>query len=168
MVSNRLITDRLVLVNLPAQIAASLLDDRGEACRLLGTPFHDEWPGAALLRVLPRQVAATPVEECFGVWVMVERHGDTVVGDIGFHGPPDKSGSIEIGYAVVPDRRGRGYAAEAAQALVAWALDQPSVSSIAAGCDPENRPSIRTLERVGFLRTGEQSGEMRWRYDPSA
>lgn len=102
--------------------------------------------------------------ERFGVWVMIERESGSVVGDIGFHGPPDDVGTVEVGYSVAPSRRRRGYATEAATAIIAWALSQPSVQAIVAGCDPDNVPSVHTLERVGFSRTGEADGEMRWRY----
>ena len=94
---------------------------------------------------------------------MIERESATVVGDIGFLGAPRADGSIEIGYSVIPDRRGRGYATEAARALVDWALRQPGVTTVVAGCDNSNVPSIRTLERLGFVRTGEAKGQIRWR-----
>ncbi len=102
--------------------------------------------------------------ERFGVWVMIERSSATVIGDLGFRGPPDDAGTIELGYSVVPSRRRRGYATEAASTLVQWARSQPSVAVIVAGCDPDNLPSIRTLERVGFRRTGETGAEIRWRF----
>jgi RimJ/RimL family protein N-acetyltransferase len=95
---------------------------------------------------------------------MIERCSSSVVGDIGFRGPPDDAGTIEVGYSVIPSRRRRGYATEAASALVGWARSQPSVHVIVAGCDADNVPSICTLERVGFRRTGEANGEIRWRY----
>ena len=89
----------------------------------------------------------------FGVWVIVERATGTVVGDIGFMGPPDDRATVEIGYSVVPDRRRRGYATEAARAMVGWALRRPDVNAVVAGCDEDNVASIRTLERTGFDRT---------------
>jgi [ribosomal protein S5]-alanine N-acetyltransferase len=159
-----LATERLDLTPLPTEAAAVLLNDRGEASRHVGARLHDEWPGPDLLGVLPRQAAASEAMERFGIWVLIEHDSGSVVGDIGFHGPPDATGTIEVGYAVVPSRRRRGYATEAASALVEWALSQPSVHIIVAGCDPKNVPSICTLERVGFVRTGEANGEIRWRY----
>ena len=125
------------------------------------------WPAADLLDVLPLQAAALPSDERFGVWVMIERESQSVVGDIGFIGPPDEDGSVEVGYSVIPARRRRGYATEAARAIVAWALDEPGVKVVVAGCDRDNAPSIRTLERVGFRRTGEANGRIRWRYPGS-
>ena len=95
---------------------------------------------------------------------MIERESGCVVGDIGFIGPPDERGSVEIGYSVIPDRRGRGYASEAGRALVDFALDQLGVEVVVASCDNDNVASIRTLERIGFRRTSEADGQVRWRY----
>jgi ribosomal-protein-alanine N-acetyltransferase len=162
--SLQLATDRLALRPLPAPAAEALPRNRAEACRSIGAVLHEEWPQPDLLNVLPRQAAASADAECFGVWVMIEGDSGMVVGDIGFHGPPDGEGAIEVGYCVVPSRRRRGYATEAAGAIVEWARGQHGVRVIVAGCDPSNVASIHTLQRVGFQRTGEANGEVRWRY----
>ena len=164
MADRRLITGRLELRPLPAAAAGALPDDREAASRILGATLHPDWPQSDLLDVLPLQASAARSAECFGVWVIIERETNLVIGDIGFIGPPDDRGSVEVGYSVIPDRRRRGYAAEAARAMVDWALHRPSVSVVVAGCDKDNVPSIRTLERIGFLQTGEADGQIRWRY----
>jgi ribosomal-protein-alanine N-acetyltransferase len=164
MTKTRLHTGRLELRPLPPVAAGALPDDRETAARVLGVALPSTWPQADLLDVLPSQAAAGPKEEKFGVWVIIERDTATVVGDIGFMGPPGLDGSIEVGYSVIPDRRGRGYATEAARAIVDWALRQPGVRMVVAGCDKDNVPSVRTLERIGFSRTGEAAGQLRWRY----
>ena len=165
MIQPALQTTRLELRPLPSAAARALPDDRETAARLLGTALAADWPQPDLLDVLPMQASATQAEERFGVWVIIERGSTTVVGDVGFMGPPGEDGDVEIGYCVIPDRRGRGYAGEAVQALVAWALTQPGVGSVAARCDALNVPSIRVLERAGFVRSGESRGEIRWRLE---
>jgi RimJ/RimL family protein N-acetyltransferase len=160
----RLLTDHLELVPLPAEAAAALPENRAAARRALGAQLSTEWPDPHLVGVLRRHAGASAGTECFGVWAMIERCSASVVGDIGFRGPPDDAGAIEIGYSVIPSRRRRGYATEAAGALVRWACSQPDVEVVVAGCDPNNVPSIRILEQVGFRRTGETTGEIRWRY----
>jgi ribosomal-protein-alanine N-acetyltransferase len=159
-----LLTERLELKPMPAPAAAALPENRATASRALGVRLPAEWPHSGLFGLLRRQAAASEYTERFGIWVMIERDSGSVVGDIGFHGPPDDTGTIEIGYSVIPDRRRHGYATEAANALVEWALSQQDVHVIVAGCDPKNVPSICTLERIGFRRTGEANGEIRWRY----
>jgi ribosomal-protein-alanine N-acetyltransferase len=161
----RLLTDRLELRPLPPHAAAALPEGRDEVGGALGAGLDAQWPDPGLLGVLRRHAGAPSGTESFGVWVMIERQSGTVVGDIGFHGPPDDAGTIELGYSVVPSRRRRGYATEAASALLAWARAQPGVELIVAGCDPDNGPSVRILDRVGFRRSGEVNGEIRWRYE---
>lgn len=158
----RLSTASLELRPLPAAAARVLPNDRVTASRILGATIPTCWPQSDLLDLLPLQAAAPPDIEHFGIWVLIERETGTVVGDVGFIGPPE-SGTLEIGYSVLPGRRGRGYATEAACALVAWALEQPDVDAVVAGCAAANLASIRILERIGFARTGQRGGEVRWR-----
>lgn len=53
--------------------------------------------------------------------LLAERRPLQVIGSIGFHGPPDHHGRLELGCRIDPAHRGRGYAAEAMTALVDWA-----------------------------------------------
>ena len=153
---------RLELTPLPAAAAEALPDDRSAAAAVIGSSLPDEWPQMDLLDVLPMQAAAEPAAERFGIWLMIERDTNTVVGDIGFMGPPD-GGVVEIGFSVVPDRRRRGYATEAARSLVDWAFADPAIREITARSEPENEASARVLSAAGFARIGEGRGVVRWR-----
>ncbi len=161
----RLITERLELRPLPAAAANVLPEDREDAARILGAALPLDWPQADLLELLPIQASASLSDERFGIWVMIERESGSVVGDVGFMGPPNDGGSIEIGYSVIPNLRRRGYATEAARTIVDWALQESGVKVVVASCDNDNGSSIRTLERIGFLRVHEVDGQIRWRYD---
>jgi len=55
--------------------------------------------------------------------------------------------------------QGRGYATEMAQALVAWALRQPTVRRVTAECLEDNPASIRVLEKSGFVQSGRRKDE---------
>jgi GNAT acetyltransferase-like protein len=44
-----------------------------------------------------------------------------MIGSIGFHGPPDDHGRLEVGCRIHPAHRGRGYGAEATTGLLDWA-----------------------------------------------
>ena len=160
----RLTTVRLELRPLPAIAAAALPQDREYVSHFLGVTLSADWPLPDLLDVLPIQASAPPSGERFGVWVVIELESATVVGDIGFFGPPDAEGVLEVGYSIVPDRRRRGYASEAAAALVTWALDQRGVEKIVAACEADNVASLLTLDRVGFRRMGEADGRVHWEY----
>jgi RimJ/RimL family protein N-acetyltransferase len=85
---------------------------------------------------------------------MVERASGSVVGACGYKGPPDSAGTVEIAYGVEPDYRGRGYAKEAAAALVEFAVNA-GANVIRAHTRPENDPSARVLAACGFTQLGE-------------
>ncbi|MEO8273534.1 MAG: GNAT family N-acetyltransferase [Chloroflexota bacterium] len=156
-------TDYLILRTLPPAAAACLPADRTTATTLLAVALDEEWPLPDILDLMPVHASRSASEAPLGIWVMIERRTTTVVGDIGFLGPPDGAGEMEMGYSVVPSRRRRGYATEAARALVAWALEQPGVTAILAGTDADNVGSQRVLERAGFERTMSTPTEVRWR-----
>ena len=60
----------------------------------------------------------------------------------------------EFGFVLARRFWGQGVMAEAASALVAIALAQPSIFRVEATCDVENRRSARVLEKAGFSREG--------------
>ena len=88
----------------------------------------------------------------FAIWIIETRDG-VHIGDLSFKGlGPD--GSAEIGYGISEAFRGRGFAAEAVDAAVSWALGQPDVTCVEAETAPDNRASQRVLEKCGFVPTG--------------
>jgi len=92
---------------------------------------------------------------------MIEPLSNVMVGDAGFKGRPDALGRVEIGYGVAPDQRGKGYATEATNALVAWAGEQ-GVRIVTAECLEDNVASVRVLEKTGFRRTSHAGPMLRW------
>jgi RimJ/RimL family protein N-acetyltransferase len=83
--------------------------------------------------------------------VLTESEPDTLVGTVGYKGPP-KDGVVEIGYSVVPSWQRRGLATEAARALIeeAWAR---GASVVVAHTLEHLTPSIGVLRKLGFERT---------------
>lgn len=156
------LTDRLTLRPMPPAAAALLPGQRAACADLIGAVLDDAWPLPDVRGVLARQAVSTPGAAPFGIWTMVEQASPIVVGDVGFHGPPGDHGVVEIGYSVVPSRRGRGYASEAVGGLTRWVLAQPGVTKVVAGTVPGNGASERVLEKLGFTRTEPMPGENRW------
>jgi RimJ/RimL family protein N-acetyltransferase len=60
----------------------------------------------------------------------------------------------EIGFFFGPEHQGRGYAGEALAAFCRFGFDDLGFDEIRADVDPDNAPSLRVLERLGFIRTG--------------
>lgn len=87
-------------------------------------------------------------------WLAIERGSRRVTGALGFGGPPDPEGDVMIGYATYPGAARKGYASEATQALVDWALKQPGVRRVCASIPPDNLPARRVAEKVGMTIVG--------------
>ncbi|GAB2716564.1 GNAT family N-acetyltransferase [Streptomyces bullii] len=92
---------------------------------------------------------------------IVERSSGQVVGSIGLFWPP-VDGAVEFGYGVVASRRGRGYATEAARAVVAFALTAPGVHTVRAEVELSNPASVRVLEKTGLRRRGGDASTARY------
>ena len=60
--------------------------------------------------------------------------------------------SAEFGFFIHPHHWRQGYATEASQAVVDWALSQPGIGRVWATCDVENLASVRVLEKAGLTR----------------
>ena len=97
-------------------------------------------------------------DAAFGQRLVVERDSGLVVGGIGLFGPPE-DGQVEVGYGIVESRRGRGYATEAARAMVEMALSLPGVTEVVAGVDPANAASVRVLEKAGLSLRSREGAE---------
>ena len=90
--------------------------------------------------------------EWYTMW-MIELRVGTHIGDLCFKGL-DANGVVEIGYGILEEYQGQGYATEAVGAAVDWALYQPGVTRVEAETAPDNRSSQRVLEKCGFLPSG--------------
>jgi [ribosomal protein S5]-alanine N-acetyltransferase len=62
--------------------------------------------------------------------------------------------SASLGYCFDDAAWGRGYATEAARALLQWAFDTLDLNRVQAETDTRNAASARVLEKLGFVREG--------------
>lgn len=88
----------------------------------------------------------------YAMW-MIELRDGTHIGDLNFKGI-GTNGTVEIGYGIFENYQRKGYATEAADAAVTWALQQPAVTRVEAETEPGNRISQHVLEKCGFRPTG--------------
>ena len=96
-----------------------------------------------------------------GLW-LVRGHAEDLVGCIGLHPvspeivahAPHLAGEIEPTIALAPDHWGRGLAAEALAAAVAYAFDTLGLERLVAVVDEPNARSHRLMLRIGFIPTG--------------
>lgn len=85
---------------------------------------------------------------------VVERGSDSTIGTCSFKGPP-AGGVVEIAYAINPEYQGKGYATEAAQALLDFAAAREEVVNVIAHTLPSGVASKRVLAKCGFSYVGE-------------
>jgi RimJ/RimL family protein N-acetyltransferase len=98
---------------------------------------------------------SSPADPWVHGFTLVHRDSDGVVGRCGFKGPPDADGVVEIAYGVSSEHEGKGYATEAAQALVSYAFSHGQVRVVRAHTLPRLIASTRVLTKCGFQRVGE-------------
>ena len=89
----------------------------------------------------------------FAFQVLLRDAGD-VVGSCSFKGPP-ADGVVEIAYATDDGHRGKGYATEAAQALVDYAAGSREVRRVRAHTLTDGAASKRILTKCGFRHVGD-------------
>ena len=155
------------LVVAEARLLDAALEGSRALERALGVAVVDGWyvfPGS-LVRVRDA-LGDDPAAPRWGSRFFVAGEPPELVGWGGFKGPP-RDGTVELGYAVAPAREGRGLATAAVRAMVRDAFADPGVHAVIAHTLPASGPSPRVLEKAGFTRTGEVTGdhgEPVWRF----
>ena len=137
---------------------------RDDAQVIVGLAFPPEFPTfddlSGFLPVQLHRMESQPTERDWMARFIVLREPEPqLAGHCGFHGPPRTIGRAEIGYTVFTAFRGRGFAKEAAQALVSWAHNHGE-REVYASVAPTNLPSLAVVRAVGFEQVGEQMDEV--------
>lgn len=157
-------TERLLLADTPADVARELAY-AGSG----GWPWLDSIPGEGTREMAGTVARAAEVgwhRPPWGLYVIVRNEDGRALGSIGFHGPPAVDGVVEIGYDLLPQARGFGFATEAVRALVATAFGHPAVRGVLAVTTILNLPSQRVLLRAGFrFLEQDEDGLRRYRVD---
>ncbi|MFL6027517.1 MAG: GNAT family N-acetyltransferase [Friedmanniella sp.] len=113
-----------------------------------------DWVGTWRFR--SRQVRTDPAAADWITGAVWDADLRQVVGKAGFHGPPDADGLVEVGYAVVPELRRRGYGRATLEVLLRRAGREPAVRRVRASVRPDNVASLNLIGGYGFVRVGEQ------------
>jgi RimJ/RimL family protein N-acetyltransferase len=156
---------RLDLVLFSTDVMSAILHGaRAEARRLFAASIPDELFPVTIadvdfFRMRRDQVV---LDACWGPWSLrgiVLREDNAVVGTANFHGPPGVNDThtphaAEVGYEIFERYRCRGFATEVAVAMLGWAHRMYGVTHFISGVAPDNAPSLRVNEKLGFARTG--------------
>jgi RimJ/RimL family protein N-acetyltransferase len=118
------------------------------------------WTRGIPARLRLEQLAADPSAQPWLVRATVLKATRRVVGSVGFHGPPDPAGRVEIGYKVVEAEQRKGYARESVAALTSWAFATGRARVCVASVRPDNAPSLALVRSFGFRMVGERIDEV--------
>jgi RimJ/RimL family protein N-acetyltransferase len=140
-----------------------------ETPRLVIRPFApDDWRAvhayasdAATMRYIPGGAMSEDQVRAFvaekggeaATAAVVLRAEDRLIGHLPFH-PWYAPRTYEIGWVFDPRDHGRGYATEAAAALLRHGFETLGLHRIIATCQPENVASWRVMEKIGLRREG--------------
>ncbi|MFF8978387.1 GNAT family N-acetyltransferase [Streptomyces cellulosae] len=150
-------SERLGLEGVTPAVAASLaLAGDGGFTWAGGAPADGTRVGAGI-GVTQYEEGANHPE--WGMYVLVRREDDRAVGAMGFHGAP-VDGRVEIGYDLVVEARGNGYATEALRTLSAWALAQDAVHTVVAVVEETNVASQKVVTRAGFTEVSRHESQI--------
>jgi RimJ/RimL family protein N-acetyltransferase len=142
-------TERLVL-------RAHRADDLDDLLRFHSDPEVVRWTPwpvrdrAATEETLASKIGMTELREP-GQWLVLaieERATGTVIGEALLEWASERQG--ELGFALGRDHHGRGYAAEAATAMMRLGFDELGFHRITAVCIDENVASAGLLRKLGF------------------
>src|SRR5690349_8386060 len=171
--SKLLRTPRLDLIAATLAHVEAELESPSRLGSLLGAEIPDGWPPGEYDRDAQeffRECLERGGDEVVGWygWYAIRRSDAAssarVVGAGGFLGPPTPEGEVEIGYSLLPETRGQGYATELVRALLEHAFTHLDVQRIVAHTAEGNEASAAVLTRAGFSPAGRgaEPGSLRF------
>lgn len=93
-------------------------------------------------------------------WALVRREDGLLIGSCGFVSQSTERKSAEIGYWLGKSYWGKGYAVEAARALVHFGFEQMGLERVEAKCFLQNYAGQRVIEKLGMKFEGTDRSEM--------
>jgi RimJ/RimL family protein N-acetyltransferase len=146
-------TERLIIRRLTT-------DDAGFILRLVNEPSWLRFIGDRGVRTLDdasNYIRTGPMASYerfgFGLYLTELKESGTPIGICGLL-KRDGLEHPDIGFALLPEFWGHGYAYESASAVMALAKDGLGLSRIVAVTNPDNYSSIRVLEKLGMRPEG--------------
>lgn len=137
---------------------------------------EEDWPAVLAYQTDPRywrlyawtertEADVRAFVEGFVVWQAVKprlkfqlavtlRDGGRLIGNCGIRLAEAGARTGDLGYEISPEFWGRGYATEAAQAMVGFGFEELGLHRVWGECVPENTASRRVMEKLGMRCEG--------------
>ena len=90
----------------------------------------------------------------YGYYAVEEKATGNLVGRVGYTNHPGWPG-FELGWTIIPEYQGRGFATEAARFLLDYAFDELGQTRVISLIHADNAPSRRVAEKLGQKIEGE-------------
>jgi RimJ/RimL family protein N-acetyltransferase len=157
-----MLTDRLRLVPVTSELKTAMASSLEAFAALIGARLPAEWPQFPEAFSVGGRESSPP----WTGYIFLARDEPWLIGNGGFVAEPDAERTVEIGYEVAPRFWNRGYATEAAVAMIDQAFEAGARSVIAHSL-AETNASNTVMRKLGMRFDGEtKSGELtvwRWR-----
>lgn len=85
-------------------------------------------------------------------FVIIEKGTQKIIGDLGIHFFDNENKQVEIGCTLNKDFQNKGYATESIKRVMDYLFNDLHKHRIITSIDPENKNSIRLVERIGFRK----------------
>lgn len=162
---------RLALLALDRDLAALQAGSRAAFFNAIAVTHEPVWPPApfetASFEWAAKHLAHDPEGQGWYGWALLANEGERspprLVGIAALIGRPDEDGDVELAFGLLPEFRGRGYAAETVRTLATWAFAH-GARRVISYLDAEDAQAAHTLARSGFHDTNEPPypGVSRW------
>lgn len=114
-------------------------------------------------RHIAEKIIASYQAHGYGLWIVETKLDGLPIGTCGLVNRPDFE-HPDLGYSFLNDFHGKGYATEAARAVVEFSKRALNIDHLLGIVVPENIRSVRILQKCGFSRAKEMpfptTGEM--------
>ncbi|MGD0444832.1 MAG: GNAT family protein [Edaphobacter sp.] len=166
-----IVTSRLSLIAITPETLLSEKNGDGRLGELIHSVIPANWPHKDwephVFDYLLAQLAEHPEELGWTRYVSFVSAGGhrTLIGTVGGGTKAARPSECEIGWGILPPYEGRGFATEAAKALIEYLRASERIESLIAHTFPSIPASVRVMENCGmvFDGEGEETGTIRYR-----
>ena len=136
-----------------------------ESMRYWNTPLHTK--RIETERAVRRFIDCTP--SYYRFWAVADKTTDRCLGLVNYHDGHIRNKRAAIGYIVDPAHCRQGVATEAVSAMIRFCFQDLGLHRLQAFIHPDNAPSLKLIEKLGFRREGLLRENLRvsdeWRDD---
>ena len=150
----RIVTDRLILREFDGDDWPAVLAYQRDPRYLRFYPWTDRTEAEVrdFVQMFLYQQVERPRRK-FQLAITLPDDGQAI-GSCGIRRKPENDWEADIGYELAPEYWGRGYATEAALAVVEFGFHELGLHRISSWCIADNTASARVLEKVGMRLEG--------------